>query len=77
MRAAAVRLRDEVSRRIVGQRDVLDEILRGETRFIEVVPGALTLEYGQPGTIEPGWARISPSHTVHDSGRAVGLGTDC
>jgi 2-desacetyl-2-hydroxyethyl bacteriochlorophyllide A dehydrogenase len=27
-------------------------------RFIEVVPGSLTLVHGQPGAIEPGWARI-------------------
>ncbi len=43
MRAAAVRLRDEVSRRIVGQRDVLDEIL------MAVLAGGHALLVGVPG----------------------------
>jgi MoxR-like ATPase len=43
LRAAAVRLRDEVSRRIVGQRDVLDEIL------IAVLAGGHALLVGVPG----------------------------
>jgi len=43
LRAAAVRLRDEVSRRIVGQRDVLDEIL------MAVLAGGHALLVGVPG----------------------------
>ena len=43
MRAAAVRLRDEVSRRIVGQREVLDEIL------MAVLAGGHALLVGVPG----------------------------
>ncbi len=43
MRAAAIRLRDEVSRRIVGQRDVLDEIL------MAVLAGGHALLVGVPG----------------------------
>ena len=43
MRAAAVRLRDEVSRRIVGQRDALDEIL------MAVLAGGHALLVGVPG----------------------------
>ena len=43
MHAAAVRLRDEVSRRIVGQRDVLDEIL------MAVLAGGHALLVGVPG----------------------------
>jgi MoxR-like ATPase len=43
LHAAAVRLRDEVSRRIVGQRDVLDEIL------MAVLAGGHALLVGVPG----------------------------
>jgi len=43
LRAAAVRLRDEISRRIVGQRDVLDEIL------MAVLAGGHALLVGVPG----------------------------
>jgi MoxR-like ATPase len=43
LRAAAVRLRDEVSRRIVGQKDVLDEIL------MAVLAGGHALLVGVPG----------------------------
>jgi len=43
LRAAAVRLRDEVSRRIVGQREVLDEIL------MAVLAGGHALLVGVPG----------------------------
>ena len=43
MRGAAVRLRDEVSRRIVGQREVLDEIL------MAVLAGGHALLVGVPG----------------------------
>jgi len=43
LRTAAVRLRDEVSRRIVGQRDVLDEIL------MAVIAGGHALLVGVPG----------------------------
>ena len=43
MHAAAVRLRDEVSRRIVGQREVLDEIL------MAVLAGGHALLVGVPG----------------------------
>jgi len=43
LRAAAVRLRDEVSRRIVGQRDVLDEIL------MAVLAGGHAVLVGVPG----------------------------
>jgi len=43
LRDAAVRLRDEVSRRIVGQRDVLDEIL------MAVLAGGHALLVGVPG----------------------------
>jgi MoxR-like ATPase len=43
LRAAAVRLRDEVSRRIVGQRNVLDEIL------MAVLAGGHALLVGVPG----------------------------
>ena len=43
LRAAAIRLRDEVSRRIVGQRDVLDEIL------MAVLAGGHALLVGVPG----------------------------
>jgi MoxR-like ATPase len=43
LRAAAVRLRDEVSRRIVGQRDVLDEII------MAVLAGGHALLVGVPG----------------------------
>ena len=43
LRAAAVRLRDEVSRRIVGQRDVLDEIL------MAILAGGHALLVGVPG----------------------------
>ena len=41
--AAASRLRDEVSRRIVGQRDVLDEIL------MAILAGGHALLVGVPG----------------------------
>ena len=69
LRAAAVRLRDEVSRRIVGQRDVLDEIL------MAVLAGGHALLVGVPGLAKTLMVRSVAESSSSSSVPVMSLGT--